>query len=111
MQIPSTKPYIPEADIKTILKNTEKALRSGRLWNGPFLAEFEREFAKAAGAKFAVGVNSATSVLQAILEFYDVRGKEVITPTNTFIATSNAVIFAGGIPVLTDMHPETLCLD
>jgi len=111
MQIPSTKPYIPEVDIKTILKNTEKALRSGRLWNGPFLTEFETEFAKAAGTKHAVGMNSATSVLQTILEYYDVRGREVITPTNTFIATSNAVIFAGGTPVLADMHPQTLCMD
>ncbi|MBI3020173.1 MAG: DegT/DnrJ/EryC1/StrS family aminotransferase [Parcubacteria group bacterium] len=111
MQIPSTKPYIPEADIKTILKHTEQALRSGRLWNGPFLAEFEREFAKAAGTKFAVGMNSATSVLQTILQYYDISKCEVITPTNTFIATSNAVLFAGGTPVLADMHPETLCLD
>lgn len=111
MIVPSTKPYIPKADIKTILKNTEKALRSGRLWNGPFLAEFEKEFAKVAGTKYAVGMNSATSALQAILEYYDVRGREVITPTNTFIATSNAVFFAGGTPVLADMHAETLCLD
>ncbi|MBI1998850.1 MAG: DegT/DnrJ/EryC1/StrS family aminotransferase [Parcubacteria group bacterium] len=111
MNIPSTKPYLPEADIRTILKNTEKALRSGRLWNGPFLAEFERGFAKVAGTKYAVGMNSATSVLQAIFEYYDVRDREVITPTNTFVATSNAVIFAGGMPVLADMHPETLCID
>ena len=110
MNIPPTKPYIPEADIQTILKHTEKALRSGRLWNGPFLAEFEKEFAKVAGTKHAVGMNSATSVLQTILEYYDVKGCEVITPTNTFIATSNAVIFAGGTPVLADMHPQTLCL-
>ncbi len=111
MQIPSTKPYFPEADIKTILKNTEKALRSGRLWNGPFLAEFEKEFAKTSGTKYAIGMNSATAVLQAILEFYDIKDREVITPTNTFIATSNAVLFAGGTPVLADMHPETLCID
>ena len=111
MIVPSTKPYIPEADIKTILKNIEKALRSGRLWNGPFLAEFEREFAKAAGTKYAVGMNSATSALQTILQYYDISKREVITPTNTFIATSNAVLFAGGTPVLADMHPETLCLD
>ena len=111
MIVPSTKPYFPEADIKTILKNTEQALRSGRLFNGPFVAEFEKEFAKTTGTKYAVAMNSATSALQAILVFYDVCGREVITPTNTFIATSNAVLFAGGTPVLADMHTETLCLD
>lgn len=111
MNVPSAKPYFPEADIKTILKNIETALRSGRLFNGPFLVEFEKEFARIAGVKYAVAMNSATSALQTALEFYDCNGKEVITPTNTFIATSNAVLFAGGTPVLTDIDPDTLCMD
>ena len=111
MVIPSTKPYIPEADIKPLLKDMEKILRSGRLLNGPYLRAFEEAFAKQAGTRYAIGVNSATSALQTILQFFDVHGREVITPTNTFIATSNAVLYAGGSPVLADMHPETLCLD
>ena len=111
MLVPTTKPYIPAADIKTILKDTEHILRTGRLYQGPYLLAFESAFAKEAGTKYAIGINSATSALETILKYFDVRGKEVITPTNTFIATSNAVIYAGGKPILADIHPDTLCLD
>lgn len=111
MRISIAKPYIPDADVKRILKDTEKILRSGRLYQGPYLEAFEHEFAKAAGTKYAVGLNSGTSALEVALKYFDVHGREVITPTNTFIATSNAVIYAGGKPVLADIHPDTLCLD
>jgi len=111
MNIPTTKPYFPDKDIRQILKNTEKMLHSGRFFRGPFLEEFEKEFARIVGTKHAIAMNSATAALQAILEFYDCSDREVIVPTNTFIATPNAVLFAGGTPVLVDMHHETLCID
>jgi dTDP-4-amino-4,6-dideoxygalactose transaminase len=50
-------------------------------------------------------------VLEITLRYFDVKDKEVILPTNTFIATSNAVIYAGGTLILVDIKPETLCLD
>lgn len=111
MDIPITKPYFPEEDVQTILKHAENILRSGRLIGGPFVKQFEEEFAGACGTRYAAAVNSATSALQIALQYFHVSGKEVITPVNTFLATSNAVLYAGGTPVLADIHPETLCLD
>lgn len=49
--------------------------------------------------------------LRIALRYFGVKEKEVIVPTNTFIATSNAVIYSGGYPVLAEIQPDTLCLD
>jgi dTDP-4-amino-4,6-dideoxygalactose transaminase len=40
-----------------------------------------------------------------------ISGKEVILPTETFVASANSIILAGGIPVFAEIHPETYCLD
>ena len=51
--------------------------------------------------------NSGTSALHALLLAYDIKGKEVIVPSFTFIATVNPVILAGGIPVFAESETET----
>lgn len=61
--------------------------------------------------KHAVAVNSGTSALEIALRHYKLRGREVIVPTNTFVATPNSVIFAGGKPVFSDIRGDTLCID
>jgi dTDP-4-amino-4,6-dideoxygalactose transaminase len=56
-------------------------------------------------------VNSGTSALEIALRYYKLKGREVIVPTNTFVATPNSVIFAGGKPVFADIREDTLCID
>jgi dTDP-4-amino-4,6-dideoxygalactose transaminase len=73
--------------------------------------EFERKFAEYIQTKFAVAVNSGTSNLEIALRYFGVKNSEVIVPTNTFIATANSVLFAGGKPVFADMREDTLCVD
>jgi perosamine synthetase len=97
--------------LKSILKDVETTLRSGVLTDGPNVKAFEREFANYVGVKHAVAVNSGTSALEIALRFYKLKGREVIVPTNTFVATPNSVIFAGGKPVFADIRRETLCID
>jgi len=111
MNVPTTKPYFPPEDIEEILKGMEEILSSGRFIKGRFLSAFEEEFARFVGARYAIATSSGTAALELVYRYFDVKGKEVITPTNTFIATSNAVLFAGGRPVLADMDADTLCLD
>ncbi len=60
---------------------------------------------------YAVAVSSCTAALEITLRFFCVEGREVIVPTNTFVASANAVRFAGGTPVLADIDPKSLCLD
>ena len=111
MQIPSTKPYFREEDIQTISDEVGSILRSGQLILGPHTQKLEESFQEYCRVRHAVAVSSGTAALEITLRYFDVRGKEVIVPTNTFIAVSNAVIYSGGIPILADIKADTLCLD
>lgn len=76
--------------------------------SGPVVAEFEKEFAGFCGTQFAVGVGSGTAALWATLVCLDVgHGDEVITVPNTFIATAEAITFAGATPVFVDIDEQT----
>ncbi len=91
----SIKPEI-DAAIQNVLDKTAFAA-------GPFVKEFEENFAKAQGAKFCVGVNSGTAALHIAFMAVDLKhGDEVIVPANTFFATPEAVSLAGAIPVFVD---------
>lgn len=111
MEIPSTKPFFSEEDIQAILREMHTILQSGRLMLGPYTQDFEKGFSEYCGVKHAIAVSSCTAALEVALRHFDVKEKEVILPSNTFVAACNAVLYSGGIPVLADMNPDTLCLD
>jgi len=111
-KIPPVKPYFPANDIEQLKVNIEDILRSGMLTSWTYTKKFEEEFAKLCRVKHAVAVGSGTSALEIALRCLCVKnGDEVLVPTNTFTATAAAVFFAGGKPVLTDIDPESLCID
>jgi len=90
----------------------QKVLDSSAYVLGPAVSEFESAFAEYCDTKFAIGVNSGTSALTLALRALGVGpGDEVITATNTFIATAAAIEHAGGRPVLVDVDPETRNMD
>jgi perosamine synthetase len=97
-------------DVPAILADLERVLTSGRLMLGDYLKRFETGFAALTGVSDAVAVNSCTSALEICLRFLKLEGGEVIVPTDTFVATANAVLFAGGRPVLADVEPRYLSL-
>jgi perosamine synthetase len=111
IKIPSTKPDFNQQDIISITSEISSILKSGRLILGPYTQKFEEQFQKYCGVKHAIAVSSCTAALEITLRYFNVKDKEVIVPTNTFIASSNAVIYSGGTPILIDIKPETLCLD
>ena len=91
--------------IEGVLDRTEFIL-------GSEVAAFEKEFAAAVGAKFAVGVNSGTSALHlALLAAGIGAGDEVITVPFTFVATVAAIRYTGARPVFVDVDPESLTMD
>tara|TARA_B100000519_G_C14241466_1_gene437542 strand:- start:626 stop:1750 length:1125 start_codon:yes stop_codon:yes gene_type:complete len=110
-KIMATKPTFSQEDILFINKNFKKIL-SGKsfLSQYKFSEKFENEFASYIGTDFAVSCNSGTSALELIFRALNVTNKEVILPSNTFIATANAILNAGGIPVFADCD-ENMCLD
>lgn len=73
--------------------------------------DFERAFAKYEGAEYALGVTSGSAALKVALTALDIGpGDEVICPAFTFMATYEAVLEVGAIPVMADID-ETLNLD
>ena len=89
------QPQIGEEEERAVLD----ALRSGRLAQGPRVAEFEAAFADHLGARHAVAVSSGTAALTVALQAHSVgAGDEVIVPAFTFAASANAVLLAGARP-------------
>lgn len=78
---------------------------------GDEVGAFEQEFAHYVGAKHCIGVSNGTDALELILDGLGIgAGDEVIVPANTFIATAEAVVRCGAIPVFVDVDPETALL-
>lgn len=111
MKVPATKPYFSKEDITFITKKFKDILRGKSFLSiHKYGEEFESKFASYIGTKFAVSCNSGASALELICRAIGVEGKEVILPSNTFIATANAILNAGGRPIFADCA-DNMCLD
>lgn len=101
------------ADIKEeILADISALLDQSRFVGGPPVANFEAALADYAGVKHAVGVSDGTAALVLALKGAGLRpGDGVVVPTNSFVASANAVVHAGGTPVLLDCDEKTYLLD
>jgi dTDP-4-amino-4,6-dideoxygalactose transaminase len=109
--ISSSAPFFDKEALEGILRDIKITLKNGVLTDGPHVKDFERKFADYVGVKHALAVNSGTSALEIVLRYFKLEGREVIVPTNTFVATPNSVLFAGGRPVFADIMEDTLCID
>lgn len=90
----------------------EAVLEETAFASGPYVEKFEKAFAPFCGCTEAVGLNSGTTALWAALTGLGVgAGDEVITVPNTFIATVEAIVFAGATPVFVDVTPDTCTMD
>ena len=112
MEPPSFIPYgrqeIDEHDIEAVVE----VLKSDWLTQGPTGERFEQAFAEFCGARFAVAVSSGTAALHlAMLAAGFGPGDEVVTSPITFVATANAVVYAGAQPVFADIDKATINLD
>ena len=89
-----------------------KVVDSCAFAGGPFVEEFEKNFAEFCRCKHAVGVGSGTEALWlALLALGIGRDDEVITVPNTFIATAEAISFCGAMPVFVDIDEKTYTMD
>ncbi len=104
MIIPFEKEYRDE--YYTLL---DQVFDSNYLSHGSMNAKFEQVFSDYTGLK-SVTISSGGTGLLALLNYVDVKGKDVIVPTNTFIATPNSVKLAGGNVVFADCKREDLCI-
>jgi dTDP-4-amino-4,6-dideoxygalactose transaminase len=111
---------VPLVDLKTqyqgikeeVLAEIGQALDGMQLFLGKNVQAVESGFATYCGTEFAVGVGSGTDALHIALRACGIGpGDEVITVSNTFIATVEAIILAGARPVLVDIDPITQNMD
>ncbi len=99
---------ISEADIEAVATT----LRADLITQGPAVEAFERRFAAAVGAKYAVAVNNATSALQLAMRVAGVsHGDRVVTSPITFLSSANVAAHAGATPDFCDIDPVSYTLD
>ena len=95
-----------------VLEGFQQVLAAGDFIGGKAVAAFEEEYANFTGARWCVGVANGTDALEMALRAVGVGvGDEVVLPANTFIATAEAVVRIGAVPVLVDVDDEALLLD
>ena len=98
------KQFIDDEDIKAVID----VLKSDFLTCGPKITELEETLCELTGAKYCVAVSNGTAALHlACLALNVKEGDEVITSPVTFAASSNSVLYCGGIPVFADIDPGT----
>lgn len=109
--IPITRPYFSAQTRQDILMDIEDILDKGRLIHGPFEKALEQFYANMTGCSDAIAIATCSSGLQMIMEWLQIKGKEVLVPAASFITDVGMIIAAGGIPVLVDVNPKTLSFD
>jgi dTDP-4-amino-4,6-dideoxygalactose transaminase len=89
-----------------------EVLESGSYVMGPKLKQFEQDLAAYCHTKEAVGLNSGTDALWLVFMALGIGpGDEVITTSNTFFATAEAIWIAGATAVFVDCEPKTCNID
>ena len=96
---------------KNIIKDIDKILQLNEVGNGVFSKKFEKEISKFSGAKFVSTVTSGGTALELAIKSLNIKGKEIIVPSQTFIASVNAITRSGCKPIFCEVDPLTGCID
>ncbi len=107
-RIPFVNPTILDDDILF----TKKALLTGRVSNGKYTEDFEHALCEKLDVNHSIVVNSGTSAIHLALASLDIKkADEVILPALTYIATINAILYLGALPVICDINEVTHEID
>ena len=82
--LPVLRPYGGKEEIEAL----SKVIESGWWGKGPLVAQFEKDFAKMVGAKYAVAVTSNSHGQDLVMKALDIKDGDVINPTISFMATA-----------------------
>jgi dTDP-4-amino-4,6-dideoxygalactose transaminase len=103
-QYQSIKPEIDQAIAKVIDQTS--------FIGGPFVNQFEKDFARAYGVKNMIPCANGTDSLYILMKMYGIgKGDEVITVANTWISSSETISQTGARPVFVDAHPVYYSMD
>jgi len=103
--IPVNEPLLGERELEYVTE----CVRGGWVSSaGRFIEEFEQGWAGYCGRRYGVALCNGTAALQVAVAALDLQpGDEVVMPTFTIISCAQAVVYAGGVPVLVDSDPQT----
>ena len=97
--------WIDERD--ELMPIIDKVMSSGQFILETECENFEESVAKLCGVKYAAAVNSGTDALMYALTLSGIKkGDEVITPSNSFIASTSSIVHVGATPVFVDVLPN-----
>jgi len=96
-------------DTKKLHEFWDEIIDSERSSEGKFVKMFEEKWAEYNNA-YAVTFSSWAGAAMAALEFFNVKGKTVLCPSNTFMATPLSIIKAGGSVEFVDCNKDDLCM-
>jgi perosamine synthetase len=106
--LPYAHQVVSDGDVAAVTE----ALRSDWLTTGPRVPAFEALLAGVTGAKHAVAFSSGTAALHGAAVAAGLGpGDEAITTPMTFVATANAVLYAGATPRFADVTPDDLLIE
>ncbi len=98
------KQYLDSKDIKSV----NKILNSNFLTQGPTIKKFENRLKFQLGAKFCTAVSNGTAALHLLgLALKWKKGDVIISTPNSFVATSNCIVYSGASPVFVDIDYKT----
>lgn len=102
--IPYGRQWIDDTDIKAVVD----VLQSDFLTQGPSIKQFEQKICDITGAQYCVAVTNATAALHIAVASLEIEiGMEGITSPNTFLASSNCLIYNGIKPIFSDIDSKT----
>lgn len=94
--------YIDDSDIEAVVN----VLKSDYLTQGPSVAKFEQKICEITGAKYCVSVSNATAGLHIAVAALELgNDAEGITTPNTFLASSNCMVYNNVKPIFADINP------
>lgn len=100
--IPYGKQLIDEQDIEAVVET----LKSDYLTTGPKVKEFEEALANFSDVKYCVAVSNGTTALHLASLVLLSKGDKVLTTPNSFLATSNAILYVGAKPIFVDIAKD-----
>ncbi len=103
------EPSISNREIKAVTN----VLKSGFWASGSGInnvKKFENQFKKYVGSKDCIAVNSGSAALHLALSIFDLKNKEILVPSLTFLSTVNSIVQNNAKPVFVEIDPSTMCI-
>jgi perosamine synthetase len=105
--LPVLKPNGDTEDLQAL----KEVIESGWWGKGSKVEEFEKKFAEMVGAKYAVAVTSATHGQDLVIKALDIRNKDIVNPTISFMTTAVVPIWNDCTTNIVDVDKVNLNID